>query len=50
MKRFFYLILLAVCSICSAHATDVELTEVQQLTTGYFIMAYSDNGTYRSPY
>ncbi|MBQ7494836.1 MAG: tyrosine-protein phosphatase [Bacteroidaceae bacterium] len=50
MKQFFSLILFAVLSVMTANAADVELTKVEDLTTQYFIMAYSDNGTYKSPY
>ena len=50
MKRFLSLFLFATLSIESAVAEDVELTSVTDLTSGYFIMAYSDNGTYLSPY
>ena len=50
MKRRFSVILLAVISAVAAFAEDVEFTQVKDLTSQYFIMAYSDNGTYRSPY
>ena len=50
MKNYFFLILLAFMSLTPAHAEDVELQKVEDLTTQYFIMAYSDNGTYKSPY
>ena len=50
MKRLFYLILFSTFSIVQAWAEDVELTSVSDLTSSYFIMAYSDNGTYMSPY
>jgi hypothetical protein len=50
MKRFFLLILFTCLCFASAFAEDVELTKVSDLTSGYFIMAYSDNGTYLSPY
>lgn len=41
---------MAIISAISVFAEDVELTQVDDLTSQYFIMAYSDNGTYRSPY
>lgn len=50
MKKLFCLILLSALSITTAMAADVELTTVENLTSQYFIMAYSDNGTYLSPY
>ena len=50
MKKHFFLILLAIVSAMSSFAADVELTTAEDLTTQYFIMAYSDNGTYKSPY
>ncbi len=50
MKKQFFLFLLALVSAMSAFAANVELTTVEDLTTQYFIMAYSDNGTYKSPY
>ena len=49
MKNYIFLILLAFMSLTPAHAEDVELQKVEDLTTQYFIMAYSDNGTYKSP-
>lgn len=51
MKRFVFLqFLFALLCLTSVRAEDVELTQVSDLTTGYFILAYNDNGTYRSPY
>ena len=50
MIRFFSLILFTTLSILLTRAEDVELTSVSDLTSGYFIMAYNDNGTYLSPY
>ena len=50
MKRLFNLILIAFLPMMPALADDVELTKVEDLTKQYFIMAYSDNGTYLSPY
>lgn len=50
MKKLFCLILLSALSITTTMAADVELTTVEDLTSQYFIMAYSDNGTYLSPY
>ena len=50
MKKLFCLILLSALSIAKTMAADVELTTVEDLTSQYFIMAYSDNGTYLSPY
>ena len=50
MKKILFLILLATCSVASVVAADVELTKIEDLTTGYFIMAYSDNGKYMTPY
>lgn len=50
MKKIFVLPILAIISAISVFAEDVELTQVDDLTSQYFIMAYSDNGTYRSPY
>lgn len=50
MQRFLLLILFSAFSILPAVAEDVELTKVSDLTEGYFIMAYSEGGTYMSPY
>lgn len=50
MKKFFFFALLAFLPWLSVVADDVELKKVEDLTTQYFIMAYSDNGTYLSPY
>ena len=50
MKKHFLLIVIALLSVLSAWADNVELTRVEDLTSQYFIMAYSDNGTYLSPY
>ena len=50
MKKHFLTIVLAVMTLVSASAEDVELTRVDDLTSQYFIMAYSDNGKYLSPY
>ena len=50
MKRFFILILMVAAAVMPAAAADVELTSVSELTTGYFIMAYDDGGTFKSPY
>lgn len=50
MKKILFLVLLAFMPMIPALAEDVELTKVEDLTTQYFIMAYSDNGTYMSPY
>lgn len=49
MKKLFFL-LVAFMSWMSVLASDVELTQLSELTSQYFIMAYNDNGTYRSPY
>ena len=50
MKKLFTLILLAAISVAKTMAADVELTKVEDLTSQYFIMAYSESGTYLSPY
>ena len=50
MQRFFLLTLFLTLSLVPAVAEDVELTKVSDLTSGYFIMAYDEGGTYMSPY
>lgn len=50
MRKIYLSILFSVLSVMSVVAADVEITKVADLTTQYFIMAYSDNGTYMSPY
>ena len=50
MKKLLLQILSTVLFTASISAADVELTRVSDLTSQYFIMAYSDNGTYMSPY
>ena len=50
MKRLFLLVQLTLLSFAAAMAEDVELTSVNDLTTGYFIMAHHDGTTYLSPY
>ena len=50
MKLKIFLILFATLTVAPAIAEDVELTQVEQLTSQYFIMAYKNAGTYLSPY
>lgn len=50
MKKLLFLILSTVLFATSVAAADVELTQLSDLTSQYFIMAYSDNGTYKTPY
>lgn len=50
MKKIFFIILFAIISVKPSFAADVEYTKVSDLTSHYFLMAHSENGTYQSPY
>ena len=49
MKRL-KLLLIAIAALCSTAKAETEYTQVSELTTNFFVMAYDDGGTYKSPY